>query len=165
MEHSNGKNNMTNFKIILVFFLFINVSFSQSLEETIEWIGRNSSGREQIEYDKNENILYFFSLRRAGNNQATFVNAINPVDVNSISLKYGQDGWNSVKLNFKKGGTIVTKYWLNEKSEIEGEPTETKMYGFDISLNCSKELIEKYKKAFLHLFKELGIEVKDGDYF
>jgi hypothetical protein len=149
----------------IALLLFTTVSFSQSQEETIGWITRNSDGREQVFYNENDGTLHLLAVRQAGNLLTTFVNEINPKDVKSISVKYGNDGWNSINLNFKSSGSTVDYYTVDKNFEIIGEVKSINKYGMNISIQSDRELIDSFKKAYIHLFKTIGIEVKDGNMF
>lgn len=151
------------FTLSLLLFSFF--SFSQSQEETLDWITRNSNGREQIFYNENDGTLLLLSVRQAGNLLTTFVDEINPNDVKSISVKYGNDGWNSINLNFKSSGAFVNYYTVDKDFEVIGEIKSIKKYWMNISIECDQELIDSFKKAYIHLFKTIGIEVKDGNMF
>ena len=149
----------------IALLLFTTVSFSQSQEETMDWITRNSDGREQVFYNENDGTLHLLAVRQAGNLLTTFVNEINPKDVKSISVKYGNDGWNSINLNFKSSGSTVDYYTVDKNFEVIGEIKSINKYGMNISIESDRELIDSFKKAYIHLFKTIGIEVKDGNMF
>ncbi|EMY82723.1 hypothetical protein pgond44_01340 [Psychroflexus gondwanensis ACAM 44] len=149
----------------IALILFTTVSFSQSQEETTDWITRNSDGREQVFYNENDGTLHLLAVRQAGNLLTTFVNEINPKDVKSISVKYGNDGWNSINLNFKSSGSTVDYYTVDKNYEMIGEVKSINKYGMNISIESDRELIDSFKKAYIHLFKTIGIEVKDGNMF
>ncbi len=160
-----NKNKQMNKLTLIALLFFTTVSFSQSRDETMDWIKRNSDGREQVFYNEKEETLNLFAVRKAGNLLATFVNEINPKDVKSISVKYGNDGWNSINLNFKSSGSIVEYYAVDKNFEIIGEIERIKKYAMNISIESNRELIDSFKKAYIHLFKTMGIEVKDGNMF
>lgn len=149
--------------ITLLFFTII--TFSQTQEETLGWITRNSDGREQAYYNEEDGTLHLLAVRQAGNLLTTFVNEINPKDVKSISVKYGNDGWNSINLNFKSSGSTVEYYTVDKNFEIIGDVKTINQYGINISIESDRELIDSFKKAYIHLFKTIGIEVKDGNMF
>jgi hypothetical protein len=151
--------------LIIILLLISSFSFSQSQEETMDWITRNSDGREQVFYNENDEILHLLAVRQAGNLLTTFVNEINPKDVKSISVKYGNDGWNSINLNFKSSGSTVDYYTVDKNFEVIGEIKSINKYGMNISIESDRELIDSFKKAYIHLFKTIGIEVKDGNMF
>jgi len=149
----------------IALLIFTTVSFSQSQEDTMDWITRNSDGREQVFYNEDDGTLHLLAVRQAGNLLTTFVNEINPKDVKSISVKYGNDGWNSINLNFKSSGSTVDYYTVDKNFEIIGEVKSINKYGMNISIQSDRELIDSFKKAYIHLFKTIGIEVKDGNMF
>lgn len=150
---------------LIIFFLFFNITFSQSLDETIGWIGQNTNGREQVYYDKENHKLSINSVRQAHNSLTVFVKEIDPNSINSIGILNGQGGWNSVVLNFKNGYGNVTRYMRDENFEITGNKTNGDMAYLNIKVQCDYDKILKLKKAFLHLFKTIGVQVKDGDLF
>lgn len=160
-----NKYKQMNKLLSIALILFTTVSFSQSQEETMDWITRNSDGREQVFYNENDGTLHLLAVRQAGNLLTTFVNEINPKDVKSISVKYGNDGWNSVNLNFQSSGSTVDYYTVDKNYEIIGEVKSINKYGMNISIESDKELIDSFKKAYIHLFKTIGIDVKDGNMF
>lgn len=160
-----NKNRQMNKFLSIALLLFATVSFSQSQEETLDWITRNSEGREQAFYNENDETLHLLAVRQAGNLLTTFVNEINPKDVKSISVKYGNDGWNSINLNFKSSGSTVNYYTVDKDFEIIGEVKSINKYGMNISIESDRELIDSFKKAYINLFKTIGIEVKDGNMF
>lgn len=148
-----------------ILLLLSALSFSQSQVETTEWITRNSNGREQVIYKGTENTLLLLAVRQSGNLLSTYVHEINPNDVKSISVKYGNDGWNTVQLNFKSSGSIVYYYSVDKNFKVIGEVKSINKYGMDITIECDRDLINSFKKAYLHLFKTIGIDVKDGNIF
>lgn len=152
-------------QLILILLFTSSFCFSQTQEETLDWITRNSEGREQAFYDENNGKLLLLSVRQAGNLLTTFVNEIDPNDVKSISVKYGDDGWNSINLNFKSSGSTVYYYTVDKDFEVIGEIKSINKYGMNISLKSDRDLINSFKKAYIHLFKTIGIEVKDGNMF
>jgi len=152
-------------QIILILLFASSFCFSQTQEETLDWITRNSEGREQVIYDKENNVLMLLAVRQAGSLLTTFVNEINPNDVKSISVKYGNDGWNSINLNFKSSGSTVHYYTVDKDFEVIGEIKSINKYGMNISIESDRDLINSFKKAYIHLFKTIGIEVKDGNMF
>ena len=93
------------------------------------------------------------------------MNEIAPNDVKSISVKYGDDGWNSINLNFKSSGSTVYYYTVDKDFEVIGEIKSINKYGMNISIQSDRDLINSFKKAYIHLFKTIGIEVKDGNMF
>jgi hypothetical protein len=151
--------------LTIILLLISSFGFSQSQEETMDWITRNSDGREQVFYNENDGTLHLLAVRQAGNLLSTFVNEINPKDVKSISVKYGNDGWNSINLNFKSSGSTVDYYTVDKNYEVIGEIKSINKYGMNISIESDRELIDSFKKAYIHLFKTIGIEVKDGNMF
>ncbi|WP_242131345.1 hypothetical protein [Aestuariivivens marinum] len=134
------------------------------MEDTIDWITRNSDGREQVQYYKDTNTLLLISVRDAGE-LVSFVNEITPEDVRSVSVKSSEGSWQNLNLNLKHGGTMVLYYTLDKNFEIIGEVKNIRQYGISISFNCSQSMILKFKKAYIHLFQLLGVDVKDGDMF
>lgn len=153
-------------KILFISILTLSVtfSFSQTLNETIDWITRESDGREQVKYDKETNTLFLISVRQM-DKMVSFVNEISPNDVKSISVKNNGGGWQLLNLNLKREGVDITYYTLDHNFELISEIKNQRQYGIGISIECDETLINKFKKAYIHLFKLLGVEVKDGDMF
>jgi len=52
--------------LILILLFTSSFCFSQTQEETLDWITRNSEGREQAFYDENNGKLLLLSVRQAG---------------------------------------------------------------------------------------------------
>jgi len=156
-----------NIKILVVFYLIAYSSIAQTFDETESWITRKSGGGQQVAYDESQGILLLLKVQHLSPTQiVTYITEIDPTAVNSIDVRYGKDGWNNVTLNFKTGGTNVKSYIFNKNNEIIwGDPINTHMYGFDVNIETSREQILKFKKAYIHLFKQLGVPVKDGDMF
>jgi hypothetical protein len=152
--------------VIIILFNFIsNFTFSQTFEETSKWISNNSNGSVQIFYSNVKKQIEFVSVRSAGNSQSAFVNSFNPKDVISISTISDKYGKHKLRLNFKNNGTLVTKAMYDDNSKIVGDINKINMYGFDIQLDCDKEMAERHKKAFVNLFKQLGVTLSNGDIF
>ncbi len=154
------------FKILILCFFFSLSSSSQTLDETIDWIGSNSEGLAQVMYDESTGVLTLIKVQHLGPRSImAFVSEIDPKAVASIDIKYGSDEWNDIQLNFKTGGTNVKSYTVNKDWELTMDPINTRMFGFDINLKTSRDYLPKFKKAYLHLFRQIGITVKDGDMF
>ncbi|PWI31551.1 hypothetical protein DI383_02470 [Flavobacteriaceae bacterium LYZ1037] len=150
---------------LIIICLFFNITFSQSLEETIGWIGQNTDGREQVSYDQENHKLSIISVRQFQNLLTAFVKEIDPNSVNSIGIIQDKNGWNSVVLNFKDGYANVKSYMRDKDFKVTGSVTNNNRAFLEIKVECDKEKILKFKKAFLHLFKTIGVQVKDGDLF
>ncbi|MBC5836224.1 hypothetical protein G6N05_15155 [Flavobacterium sp. F372] len=151
-------------KILILFLLFSSLVNSQSLDDTIDWITRNSNGSEQVKYDVKTKKLLLISVRKAGNRISSLVKEINPNDVNSISIS-SSNNWNSVVINFKKGGSYINSYIVSENINEKSNEGKIKMYGIEISFEVDKIQIQKFKKAYINLLKEIGVKVIDGDLF
>jgi|GEM_PF-5892370 hypothetical protein len=154
---------MKNILLILL-ILISNYNIAQTSQETIDWIGRNSNGREQLFFDKNEGILFLISVR-GDYNEALFVHEIIAKDVQSVSFKLGKNGWNSLYLNFIHSGSYVKSYTIDSNFNKTSEVNNTHQYAVQISLPVDESLIKSFKKAFIHLFNTLGYHIKDGDMF
>ena len=93
------------------------------------------------------------------------MNSFNPKDVVSASMLGDKNDKYSIRLNFRTSGTPVTKKMYDGNRKIVGDINEIKMYAFDIYVDCDKEMAERYKKAFINLFKQIGVTIKNGDIF
>ncbi|WP_299399106.1 hypothetical protein [uncultured Gelidibacter sp.] len=150
--------------LTFIIILFTTLSYSQTLDETVDWISRNSDGKEQIFYDKYENKVLFSAVRTAGG-LTSFVNEIKPNDVKSISVKYRNDGWQLLSVNLKTEGVNVKSYTEDKNLELIGEKKYVRQYAISILIECDRSTIDKFKKAYIHFFKLLDVDVKDGDMF
>jgi hypothetical protein len=156
---------MKNIFLLLILLLYGTMCKAQTLDETYAYISRVSDGKEQVIYDKEQNVLLLVSVRQIGGGLMTFVNQITPQDVKSVSVKEGKGGWNSINLNFKTNGATVYNYRVDRNFDIIGEIDNNRQYGINISIECDKTQIEKLQKAYIHLFKLLGVTVTDGEIF
>lgn len=155
---------MKKITLILIITLGTNSLCSQSLDETFDWIARNSNGREAVDYDYEKKKLLFISFR--GDSWRS-VEEIDPKNIKTIKLKYGSNGWNSVQLHYNLSKDIsYSTYFLdsnfNEKPETRKNYKNGKIY-IDFNLNVNKEKIKQFKNAFLNIFKKLGINLNDDD--
>ncbi|MBK5214606.1 MAG: hypothetical protein JJE55_13205 [Flavobacteriaceae bacterium] len=162
----------TTFIILEVLMINLTVN-AQTFEETQQWITNNVNSStwyfsHQVSYDYNSEKLLLIKVL-INPRLSAIVREINPANVTSVSISKAEsnDGLKSIRLNFKYGGTKVKSYFVDDKFEIiEGVPIqETNMHGLDIYAECDLDKLKKIKKAYIHLFNELGIKVKDGDYF
>ncbi|HLA55246.1 MAG TPA: hypothetical protein VK623_04060 [Flavobacterium sp.] len=151
--------------ITILIILITNIALGQTFNETKDWISSNTKGSEQVLFLKEDNQIYFLSVRQAGTLLTTFSNNFDPRAVVSISSVKDENNKYSIKLKFKEGGTIVTKLMLDKNKNPVGSVDKINMLGWKIYVEADKEMISRFKKAYIHLFKELGIQLKDGDIF
>ena len=152
--------------IVASLLLITSFSFCQSLIETIDWIGMNSRGREFVRYNKSKNKLQFVSVRTIPNvDTSTSVQEFNPKDVVHISVVYKKSDWNSILITFKNEGSIVRSFFEDEETKEQSNAETRKTRGIELYLNVDKQMIDKYKKAYINLFQKLGVTVKDGNFF
>jgi len=155
---------MNKFILLLILMGSGSTCLSQTMDETMDYITRVSQGREQVMYDKNKNIFMLISVRESGG-LISFVKEINPEEVNSVTVRNGNDGWNSINLNFKSGGSDVYDYTVDKNFDLLDEVEKNHQYGVNISIPADENQIKKFQKAYIHLFKLLGVEVSDGEMF
>jgi len=147
----------------LLLFIFSNNISSQSLDDTFDWISRNSKGRETVDYDYNTKKLQIISFR----GDWISVEEFNPKDIKTIKVSYKKDNWNSIQLHYDLSKDIYySTYSLD--SEFNEKPGTRKNYKngivyIDLYLNVDKEKIEQFKNAFLNIFKKLNIKITDDD--
>jgi len=147
----------------LIILFLVNSSYAQSLQETINWISINTNGKQQVSYDKSENKLIFMSINQDGY-YSIYVREINPNVATSVSTQVGDNNWNTIIINFNSVHN-VKYYTLDENQKLKGKVNSVNMYGLDISIESNKDMLERLKKAYIHLFNTIGVNVKDGDFF
>jgi hypothetical protein len=161
-------------KIFLISFLIVSqFGYSQTLEETSNWIENNAGAPNNlfsnaIAYNTQTNKLLLYK-----NYSAPFkfrkVTEIDPKDVNSISLYKGdkKGGLGGILLNFKKGGSNTKIYLANNSTRVTkaNKVEEIQMYAFPIFAEGGLEHTKRIKRYYINLFQQLGIDVKDGDTF
>jgi len=161
-------------KITLLSMMFLALShviYSQSLEETSNWIASNAGAPNQmfsnaVAYNAKTNKLLLYK-----NYSAPFkfrkVTEIDPAQVNSISLSETdrKSGLRGIVLSFKTGGSNTRIYLANNNTRVTkvNKIKEIQMYEFPILAEGSLEHAKKIKMAYINLFHQLGINVKDGD--
>ena len=164
---------MKNSILITAFLIIGQIIYSQSLEETSNWIENNAGAPNSlfsntIAYNANSKRLMLYK-----NYSAPFkfrkVTEIDPKDVSSISLykatKKGDLG--GILLNFKKGGSNTKIYLANNSTKVSkvNKVEEKKMYAFPIMAEGNLDHAKRIKKQYINLFQQLGVTVKDGDTF
>ena len=162
---------MKNRILIVAFLIISQIIYSQSLEETSNWIENNAGAPNSlfsntIAYNSQTNKLLLYK-----NYSAPFkfrkVTEIDPKDVSSISLykanKKGSLG--GIILNFKKGGSNTKIYLANNDTKINkvNKVEEKQMFAFPILAEGGLDHTKRIKWYYLNLFQHLGIAVKDGD--
>lgn len=160
-------------KFFLISFLIVSqFCYSQSLEETSNWIENNAGAPNSlfsntVVYNTQTNKLLLYK-----NYSAPFkfrkVTEIDPKDVSSISLyEANKKGLRGILLNFKKGGSNTKIYLANNDTRVTkvNKVEEIQMYAFPIMAEASLEHAKRIKKAYINVFQQLGLNVKDGDTF
>lgn len=161
-------------KILIVAFLIISqIIYSQSLEETSNWIENNAGAPNNlfsnaIAYNAKTNRLLLYK-----NYSAPFkfrkVTEIDPKDVSSISLYEAnkRGGLRGILLHFKKGGSNTKIYLANNDTRVTkvNKVEEKQMYALPIMAEGNLEHSKRIKKYYINLFQQLGVTVKDGDTF
>lgn len=152
------------FYIFLIFLLFTQFYKSQNFSETAQWISNNSGGKYQISYSQNGyfnvahvSTFYYEGVKEPG--QYVYIQSFDPRAVTSVAVLKDSKGY-FLRLNFLKNGINVYSRWHDSKT-INKET----MFALDIFLETDYENGQRFKKAFLNLFKNLNIKVSDGDYF
>jgi hypothetical protein len=158
---------VTNLKnaILLLLFLISSKTFAQTFSETSQWINNNSKGSYQIFYDKNSKSIeiiniFYDAFPGIEPRQGAYLQVFNPNDVSNISTMKNEDGY-FLRINFKPTGTLVYKWNRGAEEYL----TKTQMYAFDVFLKTDNQTIQKFKKAFIKLFRQLKVPAKDGDLF
>ena len=154
-------------KKYLLILLFITAKISsQTFSETAHWISRESQSMQQVIYNnklKNVDIVRLYNYPNIS--RFVVVNNIDPKAIESISIKKDSDGNYNLRINFGSKGTIVSMEKFDDNNKLVGGITKTKMYGLEIYLGVDSDKIKRFKKAYLHLFNQVGANAKDGDIF
>lgn len=164
---------MKNSILISAFLIISQFSYSQTLEETSNWIENNAGAPNNlfsntIAYNAQTNRLLLYK-----NYSAPFkfrkVTEIDPKDVSSISLYEAnkKSGLRGILLHFKKGGSNTKIYLANNDTKVTkvNKVEDKKMYALPIMAEGNLEHSKRIKKYYIHLFQQLGVIVKDGDTF
>lgn len=149
--------------ILLITLLFSQNFKSQSFDETSQWIGNNTKGKCQTYLDSKSKLLVIvksFAFMSYGRLiQGSDYSAFDPKAVANISQVQNSNGYN-LNITFQKYGTTVYS-WSDEDKTI----SKMKRPGMTVEVDASSEMIPKFKKAFLNLFKTLKVNVTDVDIF
>ncbi|MDD3722102.1 MAG: hypothetical protein PHW92_06415 [Lutibacter sp.] len=159
-------------KIFFVSLLIVSqFGYSQILEETSNWIENNAGAPNSlfsntVSYNAETNKLLLYK-----NYSAPFkfrkVTEIDPKDVSSISLYEAnkKSGLRGILINFKNGGAKTKIYLANNKTRVTkaNKVEEKQMYEFPIMAEGNLEHVKRIKIAYLNVFWQLGIPIKDGD--
>ncbi|MHB1147607.1 MAG: hypothetical protein ACYC01_08445 [Lutibacter sp.] len=164
---------MKNKIFLIILFIVSQIGYTQSLEETSNWIENNAGAPNNlfsntIAYNSQTNKLLLYK-----NYSAPFkfrkVTEIDPKDVSSISLYEAnkKGGLRGILLNFKKGGSNTKIYLANNNTKVTkvNKVEEIQMYAFPIMAEGNLDHAKRIKKYYINLFQQLGINVKDGDTF
>ena len=162
---------MKNTILIISFLILSHICFSQTLQETANWIENNAGAPNNlfsntIAYNSQTNRLLLYK-----NYSAPFkfrkVTEIDPKDVSSISLYEAnkKSGLRGILLHFKTGGSNTKIYLANNDTRVTkvNKAEEKQMYAFPIMAEGNLDHAKRIKKYYINLFQQLGITVKDGD--
>lgn len=162
---------MKNRILIVTFLIISQIIYSQSLEETSNWIENNAGAPNNlfsntIVYNTQTNKLLLYK-----NYSAPFkfrkVTEIDPKDVSSISLYEAnkKSGLRGILLHFKKGGSNTKIYLANNDTRVTkvNKVEDKKLYALPIMAEGNLEHSKRIKKYYIHLFQQLGVIVTDGD--
>jgi hypothetical protein len=164
---------MKNRILIVTFLIISQISYSQTLEETSNWIENNAGAPNSlfsntIAYNTQTNKLLLYK-----NYSAPFkfrkVTEIDPKDVSSISLyeTNKKGGLRGILINFKTGGSNAKIYLANNNTRVTkvNKVEEAKMKFLPILAEGNLDHAKRIKKYYINLFQQLGVTVKDGDTF
>jgi hypothetical protein len=158
------KNHALILILTMIFSLGSILARSQNFSETAKWISNNTKGKYQISHTKDGYIhiadvyiVYFEGVKKPTH----YINTISfdPRAVTSISVLKDSKGY-FLRLNFTTNGTKIYK-----RSQDSNEIRQDIMFATDIFLEADYETALRFKKAFIKLFKNLNVNVSDGDYF
>lgn len=151
---------------ILLLILISSISYSQSIDETTSWINRNSKGRHKILFIEKTNKIQLIKIDVIpGVIENAWFQEFNPNDVSTISTPTKNNDWNDIVFTFKKGGAEVISFSIIDNNKTHSNEIKRRVPGISADIKCDYETILKYKKAYLNLFKKLGANVKDGDFY
>ena len=164
---------MKNRILILCLLIIGQIGYSQTIEETSNWIENNAGAPNNlfsntIAYNAQTNRLLLYK-----NYSAPFkfrkVTEIDPKDVSSISLYKAEKkgGLGGILLHFKNGGSNTKIYLANNDIKVNkvSKVEEKQMFAFPILAEGGLDHTKRIKKYYINLFHQLGIDVKDGDTF
>jgi hypothetical protein len=162
---------MKNSILITAFLIISQIGYTQSLEETSNWIENNAGAPNNlfsntIAYNTQTNKLLLYK-----NYSAPFkfrkVTEIDPKDVSSISLYEAnkKGGLRGILLHFKTGGSNTKIYLANNDTRITkvNKVEEKQMFAFPIMAEGNLDHVKRIKKYYINLFQQLGVTVIDGD--
>lgn len=152
--------------IYILIILISSVSYSQSIDETISWINRNSKGRHNVIFIEKTNKIQLIKINIIpGVIEDAWFQEFNINDVATISTPTKNNDWNDIVFTFKNGGAEVISFSIIDNNKKRSSENKRRLSGITADIMCNTEMILKYKKAYLNLFKKLGANVKDGDFF
>ncbi len=162
---------MKNKVLTISFIILSHIGYSQTLEETANWIENNAGAPNNmfsntVIYNAQTHKLLLYK-----NYSAPFkfrkVTEIDPAHVSSISLcePDKKSGLRGIVLNFKNGGTITKVYLANNNTRVTkvNKVEEKQMYSWPILAEGGINHTQRIKRYYINLFHELGIDVEDGD--
>jgi hypothetical protein len=162
---------MKNKLLIISFFILSQIGYTQTLEETSNWIENNAGAPNSmfsntVFYNAQTQKLLLYK-----NYSAPFkfrkVTEIDPTHVSSISVyepnKKGELG--GIVLNFKNGGTKTKIYLANNNTRVSkvNKVEEKQMHSWPIIAEGGINHKQRIKSYYINIFQQLGIDVKDGD--
>lgn len=151
---------------VLLFVVMSSISYSQTIQETIGWINKNSQGRHKVLFIEKTNRIQLIKVDIIpGVIESAKVQEFNSKDVTMISAPTKNNEWNDLIFNFKKGGAEVTSFTIIDNSKTRSGESKKIVPGIVADIKSNEEMILNYKKAYLNLFKKIGVNIKDGDFY
>jgi len=162
---------MKNKIFSLLFLIISGCIYSQTYAETANWIQMNAGSQSgkynnYVQYDSQNKKLIIGKIYNDVRGVTSWVMEINPKDVSFISLDQSSinSEFKGVIIHFNKS-SIVKNYFTEGNSSVETNVEISKRPAISIQSECDLEKIKKIKKAYINLFRQLGVNVKDGDAF
>ena len=159
---------MKNKIFSLLFLIISGCIYSQTFGETANWIQMNASSQlakynNYVQYNRQTKKL-ILGKTYVDNGVMSLITEINPQDVSFISLDQSSinNEFKGIIIHFHKS-SIVKSYTTVDNSDVENNVEIYKKPALLIQAECNIEKIKKIKKAYINLFRQLGVSVKDGD--
>ena len=155
-------------RIITFFFLFIfGLNFSQTTQETINWINKMSYNRHYVISAEKTKVTLLNTRHVQGWATISTYEIINPSTVSKIFYSIDKDGWGLINIVFNKQTSIPTKTVIKYENNTnkDEEKIEEKIQNSILISLPSGNKTESINKAYLHLFKKFNTKIKEGDTF
>lgn len=164
---------MKNYLLTVMFLALSLTIYSQTLEETTNWIEENATAPNSMFTNTIFYDIQSHKLLLCKNYAAPFkfrkITEIDPAQVSSISLDENSknSGLRSIVLNLKDGASNTRTYLANYNSTVSksNKIEEKQMASIPILAEGNLDHAKKIKLAYINLFQQLGVNVKDGDTF